>query len=55
MENGAERVLTIFGRFVDTITDGMRLALRRVSEWASNRGFGVNPTKAKMVLFSRKY
>lgn len=38
-------VLTVSGKFIDAIRDGMQLALKKASEWASELGLGVSSGK----------
>ena len=36
-------------------SERMQFALGRLKNWASGRGFGVNPGKKEIVLFARNY
>ncbi|XP_075150964.1 uncharacterized protein LOC142225075 [Haematobia irritans] len=41
------------GKFLDTISDIMSEALQILSDWAMRCGWGVNPRKTELVLFTR--
>ena len=43
------------GRFPQTLCDCMSLKLKKLSDWATKSGLGVNPSKTELVLFTRKY
>ena len=48
-------VILVSGKFPSTITEIMQDALVELSDWAKDKGLGVNPEKTELVLFTRKY
>lgn len=48
-------VLTTSEKFIDTVRNRIQLALKNVSEWASERGIGFNPDRTEVVIFTRRY
>lgn len=47
-------VVLVPGKFISTVSERLELALQRLERWSHKNGLGVNPSKTKLVLFTRK-
>jgi len=47
-------VILLSGPFIDTISNIMKRALRRLNDWAKSCGLRVNPTKTELMFFTRR-